>query len=237
MTSISVTIGAAVVLPVVLLTGCATDGGAASGDSSPPSATATAPDSPLKALLADAARTTQNLTTAHLVLRTTGAVDALGLIAGGDLDVQTNPLAARGTVTYDGQLDVPFSLADGNISVKLFDEWTPIGSVDELIPVGRLDPRKGIAAIADKVIDPRQEGTEEIDGVPVVKVTGTVPVDAARIMLPDTDNSHKVTAWIRNDGRHDMVRTLVDVGPGQSIETTLSKWNSAVDVAAPAPAR
>jgi lipoprotein LprG len=186
-------------------------------------------------MLRQAAAATQKLTSAHLVLRTTGQIDALALISGGDLDVRTNPLAARGTVTYDGQVNVPFLLANDSVSVKLFDEWTRIGSVDELIPPGLLDPSRGMPAIADRVTNPQSRGTELIDGVRVLKVTGTVPADAARIMLPDTDKSHDVTAWIRDDGSHEIVRTLVGVGPGQTIETTLSNWNGAVDVAAPDP--
>lgn len=226
--------GALVMTGALIPVACAKDvsGESYSGVSSSP-----VPDDPLRTLLSEAAHGTQNLASAHLTLVTTGQIDALSLIAGGQFDVQTSPLASTGTVTYDGQLNVPFSLVDGNVSVKLFDEWTRIGTVDELIPEGLLDPRKGIAAIADEVVDPQQHGTEEVDGIRTLKVTGTIPVQAARIMLPDTDKSHTVTAWIREDDSHDIVRTLVDVGPGQTIETTLSKWNVAVDVAAPVAAK
>ena len=193
------------------------------------------PESPVKALLRQSADATKKLASAHLVLRTTGQIDALALISSGDLDVRTIPLAAKGSVTYNGQVNVPLYMANDTVSVKLFDEWTKIGTIEELIAPGLLDPSRGIVAIAEGVTDPVAHGTEQINDVTTTKVTGTLPPDAARIMLPDTDEAHNVTVWIREDGDHEIVQSLVDVGPGQSIQSTLSNWNGAVDVAAPVP--
>ena len=111
----------------------------------------------VKALLRQPADATKKLASAHLVLRTTGQIDALAHIPSGDLDVRTIPLAAKGSVTYHDQRNVPFYMANDNVSAKLFDEWTKIGNIEELIAPGLLDPSRGIAAIADGVHGHRGE--------------------------------------------------------------------------------
>lgn len=196
-----------------------------------PSATVAATN-PLNTLIHQAAESTKSLTSVHLLLETTGKIDGLGRISAANLDITIKPLHAVGKVTYDGQLDVPFRLADDSVSVNLFDEWTNIGSVSDLFPPGLIDPSVGVTRILESVSDAQSQGTETINGIAATKISGKVPVDAAKIMLPSADGPKNITVWIQPDGNHEVVRSLVEVSPGNTVQNTLSKWN--VPVAQPA---
>ena len=88
----------------------------------------------MKALLRQSADATKKLASAHLVLRTTGQIDALAHIS---VEISmSEPFLwqlKEGSVTYHDQRNVPFYMANDNVSVKLFDEWTKIGNIEELI--------------------------------------------------------------------------------------------------------
>lgn len=192
-----------------------------------------AEDTGLTSLIHQASESTKSLKTVHLALTTTGQIDGLAHISNADLDVRVNPLGAQGKVTYDGQTDVPFLLVNESVSVKLFDEWTNIGSVEGLFPPGLIDPSTGAKTILQSLTDPQTHGTETINGFATVKVSGTVPTDASKIMLPKSNSPKNVTVWIRNDGHHEIVQSLVDVGPGSTVTSTLSNWNDPVQIDQP----
>jgi len=172
---------------------------------------------------------TKALTSAHLAIRTTGQVDSMLGITSADVDVAANPLAAKGECTYQGQAGVPFRIKDDNISVKLFDDWTKLGSVSDLSASRLLDPISGVTKLLSGVTNLQPQGTEVIDGISTTKITGTIPTDSVKVLDPGARNSRPATVWIAQDGSHRLVRSSVDLGSG-SVQVTLSKWNEPVNV-------
>jgi hypothetical protein len=221
-----VLLGASLVLG---LSGCSP----AAPDGERQSATGTsvseASESPLMADMRQAAVATKALASAHLAIRTTGQIDSMIGITSADLDVRVNPLTATGMSTYEGTVNVPLRIKDGTVSVRLFDEWTNLGSVSDLVAPGLLNPTDGVAKILSGVADPESQGSEVIGGVSTTRITGTIPPEIAKIMDPAANKSSRSTVWISEDGSHRAVQTLVNLGPGQSVQITLSKWNEPVN--------
>lgn len=172
---------------------------------------------------------TQALSSAHLALQTNGQVDSMLGISGANVDVRAKPLAAKGDCTYQGQTGVPFRLKDDNISVKLFDDWTNLGSVADLTSARLIDPINGVTKLLSGVGNLQAQGTEVIDGITTDKITGTIPTDSVKTLDPNAKNPRPATVWIAKDGSNRLVRATVDLGPG-SVQVTLSKWNEPVNV-------
>jgi hypothetical protein len=198
-----------------------------SGANSPASSTA---DSPLMADVRQAVDATKGLSSVHLAIRTIGQVDGMLGITSADVDVQAKPLAAKGVCTYQGQAGVPFRIKDDQISVKLFDDWTNLGSVSDQPAARLLDPANGVAKMLSGVNNLQSQGTEVIDGVPTTKITGTIAADTVKIVDPAARNSRPATMWIAQDGSHRLVQASVNLGSGQSVQVTLSKWNEPVNL-------
>ncbi len=207
------------------LAGCAS----APKESEGPPATGTTTDSPLMADVRQSVDATKALTSAHLSVRTNGQVDSMLGITNADVDVRANPLAAKGSCTYNGQADVPFRIKDDTISVKLFDDWTNLGSVSDLSATRLLDPANGVAKLLNGVNNLQSQGTEVIDGVNTNKISGTLPAETVKIIDPGARQSRPATVWIAQDGSHRLVRASVDLGSG-SVQVTLSKWNEPVNL-------
>ena len=210
---------------VLCITGCESppkdpDGAATTG---------TTADSPLMADVRQSVDATKALTSAHLAVRTNGQVDSMLGITNADVDVKANPLTAKGSCTYNGQADVPFRIKDDKISVKLFDDWTNLGSVADLSATRLLDPSSGVAKLLSGVTNVQSQGTEVIDGVTTNKITGTLQTGTVKIIDPGARQSRPATVWIAQDGSHRLVRASVDLGSG-SVQVTLSKWNEPVNV-------
>ncbi|WP_437339941.1 LppX_LprAFG lipoprotein [Mycobacterium asiaticum] len=205
------------------LAGCAS----APKDSESPAPPTT--DSPLMADVRQSVDATKALTSAHLSVRTNGQVDSMLGITNADVDVRANPLTAKGSCTYNGQADVPFRIKDDNISVKLFDDWTNLGSVADLSATRLLDPTNGVAKMLSGVTNLQAQGTEVIDGINTNKITGTLPTDAVKSIDPGARQPRPATVWIAQDGSHRLVRASVDLGSG-SVQVTLSKWNEPVNL-------
>lgn len=210
---------------VLLLSGCTS----APKESEGPSTTGTTTDSPQMAEIRQSVDATKALTSAHLSVRTNGQVDSMLGITNADVDVRANPLTAKGSCTYNGQADVPFRIKDDAISVKLFDDWTNLGSVSDLSATRLLDPANGVAKMLSGVTNLQAQGSEVIDGVNTDKITGTLPADTVKIIDPGARQSRPATVWIAQDGSHRLVRASVDLGSG-SVQVTLSKWNEPVNV-------
>lgn len=207
------------------VSGCAS----APKESENPPATGTTADSPLMAEIRQSVDATKPLSSAHLSVRTNGQVDSMLGITNADVDVRANPLTAKGSCTYNGQADVPFRIKNDTISVKLFDDWTNLGSVSDLSATRLLDPANGVAKLLSGVNNLQSQGTEVIDGVNTNKITGTLPTDTVKIIDPGARQSRPATVWIAQDGSHRLVRASVDLGSG-SVQVTLSKWNEPVNV-------
>ena len=73
------------------------------------------------------------------------------------------------------------------------------------------------------------------DGIDTVRVTGTVSADAVNKIAPQLGATGPVpgTAWIREDGNHELVQAKLEPSPGNSITMTCSDWGKSVTVTKP----
>ncbi|CAM4397242.1 Putative lipoprotein LppX precursor [Mycobacterium basiliense] len=207
------------------LSGCSSD----KPDAEAPSTSSVPADPALVAEIKQSLDATKALTSAHLAIRTTGKVDSMLGISSADVDIRANPLAAKGECTYNGQAGVPFRIKGDNISVKLFDDWSNLGSVSDLSASRVLDPINGVTKLLSGVTNLQAQGSEVIDGIPTKKISGTLPTDSVKILDPGARSPRPATVWIAQDGSHRLVRADVDLGSG-SVEVTLSKWNEPVTI-------
>ncbi|KJX75851.1 LppX_LprAFG lipoprotein [Mycobacterium lepromatosis] len=184
-------------------------------------------DPALAAEIKQSLETTKALSSVHVVVQTTGKVDALLGISNADVDVRANPLAVEGICTYNDQPGVPFRVLGDNISVKLFDDWSNLGSISDLSTSHVLDPHTGITQLLSGVTNLQAQGAEVIDRIPTTKITGTVPTSSVKVLDPKARGSKLATVWIAQDGSHHLVRASIDLSSG-SVQLTQSKWNEPV---------
>jgi lipoprotein LprG len=81
--------------------------------------------------------------------------------------------------------------------------------------------------------NPTSDGRETINGVQTVRVKGTVDGQTIGAIVPEVNNAVPATAWIREDGNHDLVKAEVQISPGNLIDMTLSDWNKPVTINKP----
>jgi lipoprotein LprG len=201
--------------------------------------TSNAPLPDAATLLKQSSDTTKNLKSVHLVLQVTGSIPNLPVHSlTGDL-TNTPVVAARGNanITAFGQtINADFVVANANLYAALTpNKWTNFGPAADIYdPSVILDPDKGLANILANFTNPTSDGRETIDGVQTVRVKGTVNGPAIGAIVPEITNQVPATAWIREDGAHDLVKASVETSPGNSIDMTLSDWNKPVTVSPPA---
>ena len=200
------------------------------------------PNAPLPdaaTLLKQSNQTTRDLKSTHILLNVTGTIPGLPVHSlTGDL-TNTPSVAAKGNanITVFGQtLDADFVVVDGNLYAALTpNKWTNFGPAADIYdPSVILDPDRGLANILANFSNPKSDGRETISGVQTVRVTGTVSGQAISAIVPNVNNSVPATAWIREDGNHDLVQSKVETSPGNTIQMTLSDWNKPVTVSKPA---
>ena len=94
----------------------------------------------------------------------------------------------------------------------------------------------GLANVLANFSDPKADGRETINGVDTVKITGTVSADAVNKIAPQIAATGPVpgTAWIAEDGNHELMQAQLEPSPGNSVQMTLSKWGKPVTVDKPA---
>ena len=129
------------------------------------------------------------------------------------------------------------SCIDGTLYRSLDpNQWSDFGSASNVYDVSViLNPDNGLANLLSNFKDPKADDRETIDGVETVKITGQVSVEAVDKIAPKIASSQTVpaTAWIREDGNHELVRAKLEPTPGNSVQMTLSKWNEPVTVEKP----
>ncbi len=207
------------------LSGCSSNKSDAQANNSP----TVPPDPALVAELVQALEAAKALTSVHLAVRTTGKVESLAGITSVDVDGRAKPLAAKGVCTYQGNADVPFRLKDDSVSVKLFDDWSNLGSLSDLSSTRVLDPVNGVTELLAGITNLKSVGTEVIDGVPTTKISATIPTDSIKLVDPGARSPKPATVWIAEDGSHHLIQASVDFGGG-SVQLTLSKFNEPVNV-------
>lgn len=223
---------AAAVLAVfaLLVAGCS------SKDDKPELPTGPLPDA--AALLQKSAQTTRELTSAHLELTIEGTIEELPVKSlTGDL-TNTPDVRAKGNVVLsDGDAAAEFVVIAGDLYAALDPgRWIPFGKAASIYDPGViLNPDNGVANVLANFTDPKAEGRELVGDVQTVKITGVVSAEAFDKIAQKVNAAGPVqgTAWIREDGKNDLVQAKLEPTPGNSIQMTLSKWNEPVTVDKP----
>ncbi len=224
---------AALIAAVALVAGCS---GSSSEDS-----TKELPDA--ASLLKDSSETTKAQTSAHLKLSVQGQIAELPVESlEGDL-TRTPAVAAKGTadIVFLGQRlqGVQFVVSDGDLYAAItagggLSNFGPAADIYDVAAI--LNPDVGLANVLANFSDPKADGRETVEGVGTVRITGTVSADAVNKIAPQIAATGPVpgTAWIAEDGNHELMQARLDPSPGNSVTMTLSKWGEPVTVDKPA---
>ena len=194
-------------------------------------------------LLQQSADTTKSQASVHLMLTVQGEIKELPIESlEGDL-TNTPAVAAQGkaNILFLGQRleGVSFVVADGNLygAITAGDTFQDFGPAADIYDVSAiLSPEKGLANVLANFSDPKADGREEINGVDTVRLTGTVSADAVNKIAPQIGATGPVpgTAWIIEEGNHELVQVKLEPTPGNSVTMTLSEWGKPVTVTKPA---
>jgi lipoprotein LprG len=221
---------AALVATTALIAGCSK-----SQDASKP-----LPDA--ATLLKESSETTKAQTSMHLKLAVQGEIKELP-IESLEGDLTTTPaVAAQGTanIVFLGQRleGVDFVVADGTLYAALTKgSYQDLGPAADIYDVSAiLNPDTGLANVLASFSDPKADGRENLNSVDTVRVTGTVSADAVNKIAPQIAATAPVpgTAWIREDGNHELVQAKLDLTKDSSLTMTSSDWGKSVTVTKPA---
>jgi lipoprotein LprG len=219
----------ALMTALVLISGCSSD---KKNDAPLPDAAT---------LLKQSADTTKAETSVHLVLTVTGEIKNFPVKSmTGDLtNVPAAAASGKANVTALGsQLDLDFVVLDKELYATITpDIWTDLGPAADVYDVSTiLSPDKGLANILANFSEAKAEGRESINGVEAVKITGKVTADAVNAIAEriGAQGSVPSTAWIREDGNHELLQATIEPTPGNTIQLTTTDWGKPVTVTKPA---
>jgi lipoprotein LprG len=209
------------------------------GCSSSEKSSAPLPDA--TALLKEAQQTTAAQKSVHLQLNVTGTIKELPIetLTGDLTNVPVVAAQGKASIIAFGQTfkDVDFVVADGNLYGALTPgSFTNFGPAADIYDVSKiLSPDVGLANILAKFAGGKAEGRETINDVGTVKITGTVPADAVNGLASlGATGDVPATAWIKEDGDHELIQAKLDPSQGNSVQMTLSDWGKTVTVTKPA---
>jgi lipoprotein LprG len=193
-------------------------------------------------LLKDSQATTKAEQSVHLQLTVNGEIKQLPIAQmTGDL-TNVPAVAAQGKadIVFLGQKleGVSFVVADGTLYGAITaNSWQDFGPAADIYDVSAiLNPDNGLANLLANFSDPKTDGRETVNGVQTVKVTGSVSADAVNKIAPQLAAKGPVpgTAWITEDGKHELVQAKLEPTPGNSVQMTMSDWGKPVTVTKPA---
>jgi lipoprotein LprG len=222
---------AALFAAIALVAGCSSK----SQDASKP-----LPDA--ASLLKESSETTKSQSSVHLKLSVQGEIKALPIESlEGDL-TNTPAVAAQGAanILFLGQRleGVDFVVADGTLFAALTKgSYQDLGPAADIYDVSAiLNPDTGLANVLANFSGPKADGRENLNSVDTVRVTGTVSADAVNKIAPQIAATGPVpaTAWIGEDGNHELVQAKLEPTPGNSLTMTCSDWGKSVAVTKPA---
>lgn len=194
-------------------------------------------------LLKESSETTKAQTSAHLKLSVQGQLAELPVESlEGDL-TQTPAVAAEGTadIVFLGQRlqGVDFVVSDGDLYAAItsggsLSNFGPASDIYDVAAI--LNPDVGLANVLANFSDAGADGRETVEGVETVRITGNVTADAVNKISPQIAATGPVpgTAWIAEDGDHELMQARLEPSPGNSVTMTLSKWGKPVSVDKPA---
>jgi lipoprotein LprG len=222
---------AALFAAIALIAGCSSK---SQGSSQP------LPDA--ASLLKESSETTKSQSSVNLKLAVQGEIKELPIESlEGDL-TNTPAVAAQGTanILFLGQRleGVDFVVADGTLYAALTKgSYQDLGPAADIYDVSAiLNPDTGLANVLANFSGPKADGRENLNSVETVRVTGTVSADAVNKIAPQIAATGPVpaTAWIREDGNHELVQAKLEPTPGNSLTMTCSDWGKSVAVTKPA---
>jgi len=192
-------------------------------------------------LLKESSETTKSQSSVHLKLAVQGQIQNMP-IESLEGDLTNKPaVAAQGTanIVFLGQRleGVDFVVADGDLFGALtkgsFQDFGPAADIYDVSVL--LNPDAGLANVLANFSDPKADGRETINGVDTVRITGTVSADSVNKVAPSIKATGPVpgTAWIREDGNHELVQSKLEPSPGNTITMTCSDWGKSVSVTKP----
>ncbi|MCB0947884.1 MAG: LppX_LprAFG lipoprotein [Mycobacterium sp.] len=193
-------------------------------------------------LLKESSETTRGQTSAHLRLTVQGQIPDLPVeTLVGDL-TQTPAVAAKGTadIIFLGQRlqDVEFVVSDSDLYAAItsggsLSNFGPASDIYDVAAI--LNPDVGLANVLANFSDARADGRETVEGTETVRITGNVSADAVNKIAPQIAATGPVpgTAWIAEDGDHELMQARLEPSPGNSVTMTLSKWGEPVTVDKP----
>jgi lipoprotein LprG len=194
-------------------------------------------------LLKESSATTKSQTSVHLKLTVQGEIKELPIESlEGDL-TSTPAVAAQGKVNllFMGQRleGVQFVVADGTLyaAITTGSQLQNFGPAADIYDVSAiLNPDTGLANVLANFSDPKADGRENVNGVDTVRVTGNISADAVNKIAPQIAATGPVpgTAWITENGNHELVQAKMDPTPGNSVTMTVSDWGKPVMVTKPA---
>jgi len=194
-------------------------------------------------LLTDSATTTRSEQSVHLQLTVDGEIKELPIATlSGDL-TNAPAVAAQGTadLIFLGQklTDVGFVVVDGDLYGAItkggnMQNFGPAADIYDISAI--LNPDNGLANVLSSFTDAKAVGREAVSGSDAVKITGTVPADAVNKIAPQLKASAPApaTAWIREDGDHQLAQVMLEPSAGNTITMTLTDWGKTVTVTKPA---
>jgi lipoprotein LprG len=192
-------------------------------------------------LLQQSAETTKSQTSAHLLLTVQGEIAALPIESlEGNLTLSP-AVAAEGKanlIFLGSRLEgVAFVVVDGTlyaaITAGTYQDFGPAADIYDIGAI--LSPEKGVGNVISNFSDPKAEGRETINGVKTVRVTGTISAEAVNAIAPQLAVTGPVpgTAWMAEEGNHELMQVKIEPAQGQAVTMTLTDWGKPVTVNKP----
>lgn len=225
----------------VALSGCSTP----SSSNQPSSGPSNGADA--SKLVSESADAMKALTGAHIVITADGKVPNVK-ITKLEADVAGKPaVVATGDVTLqmgkDKTQDAKLIYLDGHLYSDIAEpgKWVDYGKGDSIYNPGVIfDPSNGLANALSKLKDPKEAGSDTINGTVTTKVTGNISSsDVAQLaglrMAPQIAQDVPITVWIAKDKPNNLVQAQV-VSPASKdgkLTLTLSDFGKTVTAEKP----
>ena len=115
-------------------------------------------------------------------------------------------------------------------------QWESFGLASAIYdPSEILNPNAGLANVLTNISNPKSQSRETINGQSTIKITGTASADAVNGLAPQLKATQPAptTAWVEENGDHQLAQVQLEQTPGNSVQMTLSNWNTPVQVTKP----